>query len=431
MQLSLFTLSFFPIVNNQFLKKLKTAFYIARRYLISKKSVNVINIISGISVSGVTVGTFALVVILSVFNGLDFSIKSLYSRFDPDIKIVAAKGKSFEMKEGNFDAIKHLNGVVSLTPVIEEDAILMYGKRQYFATVKGVPSNYNEISGLDSSSITSGRFLLEENQVPYAVVGQGVKYYLSVGLTFTEPIQIYTLKKGTSGRPNIANIFNHSMIYASGIFQSQQDIDSKYILVPFSYAQELFQMDNRVSAVEIGLKKGVSADLVQSDISKTIGGNFVIKTQFQQHELFYKVMQSEKWAIFLILAFVLIIASFNVLGSLSMLIIDKKADIAILQSMGANQKLIRTIFLFEGWMISLIGAAFGVLLGVLICWVQVKYGILKIPGNDGSFIFSVYPVEVRISDLIAIFMLVTGIGFLAAWYPIRFISGKYLTTPTK
>ncbi len=410
---------------------MKTAFYIARRYLISKKSVNVINLISGISVAGVTVGTIALVVILSVFNGLDFSIKSLFSRFDPDIKIVAAKGKSFELTDGNFDEVKHLNGVVSLTPVIEDDAILMYGKHEYFATVKGVPTNYNEISGLDSSSITSGRFLLEENQVPFAVVGQGVAYYLSVGLTFIDPIQIFTLKKGTSGRPNLANIFNHNMIYASGIFQNQQEIDSKYILVPFSYAQELYQMGNQVSAVELGLKKGVSADLVQLEISRILGEKFVIKTQFQQHELFYKVMQSEKWVIFLILAFVLVIASFNMLGSLLLLIIDKKTDIAVLQSMGANQKLIRTIFLFEGWMISLAGATFGVFLGVLICWIQIKFGILKIPGNDGSFIFSVYPVEVRISDLIAIFVLVTGIGFLAAWYPIRFISGKYLTSPTK
>lgn len=410
---------------------MKTAFYIARRYLISKKSVNVINIISGISVAGVTVGTFALVVILSVFNGLDFSIKSLFSRFDPDVKIVAAKGKSFELTDGNFDAIKQLMGVVSVTPVIEEDAFLMYGNRQYFATIKGVPSNYNEISGLDSSSITSGRFMLEDNQVPFAVVGQGVAYYLSVGLTFTDPIHIYTLKKRTSGRPNLANTFNHSTIYASGIFQNQQEIDSKYILVPFGYAQELYQMGTQVSAVEIGLKEGVSEDLMKTDISRILGEKFVVKTQFEQHELFYKVMQSEKWAIFLILAFVLVIASFNVLGSLSMLIIDKKADIAILQSMGANQRLIRTIFLFEGWMISLAGAAFGLLLGVLICWIQIEFGILKIPGNDGSFIFSVYPVQIRTSDLLAIFLLVSCIGFLAAWYPIRFISEKYLTGPVK
>ena len=405
---------------------MKTAFYIARRYLISKKSVNVINIISGISVAGVTVGTFALVVILSVFNGLDFSIKSLFSAFDPDLKITAVKGKSFDLKEGNFTALEQLSGISNVTAVIEENALLRFGDRQYFATIKGVPANYNEISGLDSSSITSGRFILEAKQSPFAVVGQGVAYYLSVGLNFTDPIHIYTLKKGTSGRPTLANAFNHSTIYASGIFASQQEIDSKYVLVPFDFARELFQMDSKVSAVEIGLKPDVSAEDIQPEVSKILGGNFLVKTQNQQHELFYKVMQSEKWAIFVILAFVLIIASFNILGSLSMLIIDKKADIAILQSMGANQKLIRTIFLFEGWMISLAGAIFGLLSGILICWIQIQFEILKIPGNEGAFIFSAYPVQIRMGDLLAIFSLVPGIGFLAAWYPVRFISGKYL-----
>jgi lipoprotein-releasing system permease protein len=411
---------------------LKTAFYIARRYLISKKSVNVINIISGVSIAGVTVGTFALVVILSVFNGLDFSIKSLFSTFDPDIKITnTVKGKSFELNSINIESIKQIAGISTVTPIIEEDAFLMYGNRQYFATIKGVPANYNEISRLDTSSITSGRFLLEANNVPYALVGQGVAYYLSVGLSFTDPIHIYTLQKGSKGRPTLENTFNHSTIYASGIFQNQQEIDSKYVLVPIGFAKELFQMEDRVSAVEIGLTKGTSEDVVKDEIAHILGNQFAVKTQFEQHELFYRVMQSEKWAIFFILAFILVIASFNILGSLSMLIIDKKADIAILQSMGANQKLVRTIFLFEGWMISLAGCALGLILGVLICWIQMEFGILKIPGNDGSFIFSSYPVEIRFSDLVVIFLLVTGIGFLASWYPIRFISGKYLNGPVK
>jgi len=410
---------------------LKTAFYIARRYLISKKSVNVINIISGVSVAGVTVGTFALVVILSVFNGLDTTIKSLFSSFDPDIKISASIGKSFDLKEGNFDAIRQLPEVASVTPVIEEDALLRYGERQYFATVKGVPVEYFQTSGLDSSFITVGKFILEADQIPFAVVGQGVAYFLSVGLNFSDPIHIYTLKKGTSGRPSLQNAFIHSSIYASGIFSNQQEIDSKYILVPFAFAGELFQMNGRVSAVEIDLKEGVSDKDAKAEIESVLGKNFKVKTQFEQHELFYRVMETEKWAIFLILGFVLVIASFNILGSLSMLIIDKKADIAILKSMGANQKLIRTIFLFEGWMISLAGAVFGLILGILICWIQIEFGILKIPGNEGAFIFSSYPVEIRITDVMAVFLLVSGIGFLAAWYPIRFISGKYLSSPMK
>ena len=391
-----------------------------------------INIISGVSVAGVTVGTFALVVILSVFNGLEFSIKSLFSSFDPDIKITATEGKSFEMTEANFDAVQKLSGVSKITPVIEEDAMLGYGNdRLYFATIKGVPSNYNEISGLDSTCITSGEFLLEKNDIPFAVVGQGVAYYLSVGLNFTDAIHIYSVKKGISGRPNMSNALNHNTIYASGLFQSQQEIDSKFVLVPFWYAQELFQMENRVSAVECSLNPEVSQEAIKKEISGILGNKFSVKTQFEQHELFYKVMQSEKWAIFVILAFVLVIASFNILGSLSMLIIDKKADIAILQSMGANQKLVRTIFLFEGWMISLAGATFGLISGVLVCLAQIKFELLKIPGNSGSFIFSAYPVEIHLSDLLVIFLLVAGIGFLAAWYPIRFISGKYLNGPVK
>lgn len=403
---------------------MKTAFYIARRYLISKKSVNVINIISGISVAGVTVGTFALIVILSVFNGLETTIKSMFSSFDPDIKITATIGKSFELSEGNFNTIRQMPEVESVTPVIEEQAMLGYGDRLFFATIKGVPVDYEATAKLDSNFITSGEFILEADRVPYAVVGQGVAYYLSVGLNFLDAINIYTLKKGTRGRPDITNAFIHSTIYASGIFANQQEIDSKYVLVPFGFAAELFQMNDRVSAVEIGLKPGFPENEVKAEIASVLGEKFSVKTQFEQHELFYRVMESEKWAIFLILGFILIIASFNILGSLSMLIIDKKADIAILQSMGANQQLIRTIFLFEGWLISLSGAVFGLITGVLICWIQIEFGLLKIPGNEGAFIFSAYPVEIRITDLLAVFLLVSGIGFLAAWYPIRFISGN-------
>jgi len=410
---------------------LKTAFYIARRYLISKKSVNVINIISGISVAGVTVGTFALVVILSVFNGLEFSIKSLFSSFDPDIKITASVGKSFALEQSDFEAVSQIIEIQNVTPVIEENALLRYGDRQYFVTLKGVPTNYNEISHVDSTFITAGKFILESNQIPFAIVGQGVAYFLSVGMNFTEPVHVYAPKKGTSGRLNLSNSFKHTTIYASGIFQGQQEIDSRYVLVPFEFTRKLFEMGNNVNSVEVNLKPDASPELIKDKIAKILGDKFVVKTEDEQHELFYKVMQSEKWAIFLILAFVLVIASFNILGSLSMLIIDKKADISILRSMGANQKLIRSIFLFEGWMISLAGAVLGVFLGVFVCWIQMRYGILQIPGNDGAFIFSAYPVEIRGFDLINVFLLVSGIGFLAAWYPVRFISGKYLTDAEK
>ena len=407
---------------------MKTALYIAKRYLVSKKSVNVINIISGISVAGVTVGTFALVVILSIFNGLDTTIKGMFSSFDPEIRISASLGKSFDMKEANFETIQKIEGVEHIIPVIEEDAMLGYGDRQYFATVKGVPLDYPSVSRLDTTMITNGQFSLSSDNIPLAVVGKGVAYFLAVGLNFYDPIHVYTLKKGLRGRPNVNDAFIHSTIYASGIFESQQDIDSKYILGPFEFARELFQLGEKVSAVEIVLQPGYSDKEVKKEIASLLGERFTVKTQFEQHELFYKVMESERWAIFFILAFVLVIASFNILGSLSMLIIDKQSDIIILQSMGASQQLIRSIFLFEGWLISIIGALIGLVLGILFCWIQMEFGILKIPGNEGSFIVSSYPVEVRMSNLISVFLLVLGIGFMAAWYPIRFISGKYLSS---
>jgi lipoprotein-releasing system permease protein len=326
--------------------------------------------------------------------------------------------------------VRQLAEVESVTPVIEDDALLTYSDRQYFATIKGIPADYLTIAGMDSSFVTSGKFILESDGVPYAVVGMGVAYYLSVGLNFSEPIHVYAPKKGLKGQPNPANAFIHSTIYASGIFANQQEIDSKYVLVPFAFASELFKMEHKVSAVEVKLREGAAEQKVRAKISDILGNKFVAKTQYEQHEVFYKVMQSEKWAIFLILGFILVIASFNILGSLSMLIIDKKADIAILESMGANRKLIRTIFLFEGWMISIIGAIIGLILGVLICWSQIEFGWLKIP-NEGSFIFSSYPVEIRIGDLLSVFGLVTAIGFVAAWYPIRFISGNYLNPESK
>ncbi len=385
-----------------------------------------INIISGISVAGVSVGTLALVVILSVFNGFDSVVQSLFSVFDPQLKITVAQGKTFDPGEAGFVAIRQLPEVAGYTEVLEGEALLSYNEHQYFATVKGVPDNYLETTGLDSAYISEGEFRLRSSDIPLAVVGQGVANSLSISINYTEPLHIYTLKQGSKSRLTMATAFYHSRILPSGVFIIQPEIDSKYILVPFDYASELFQTGKRISAAEIKLKPGVSDKDAKKKVQAILGDRFVVKTRYEQHELQFKVMKSEKWAIFLILGFILIVASFNILGSLSMLIIDKKDDIAILQSMGANQKLIRTIFLFEGWLISIIGAIIGLILGVLICWLQIRFGLLRLPGAEGAFVISAYPVEIQIPDLFAVFFTVLAIGFLAAWYPIRFISGKYL-----
>ena len=406
---------------------MKLAFYIARRYLISKKSVNVINIISGVSIAGVCTGTLALVIVLSVMNGISQILSTNFSSFDPDLKITPIEGKSFLLTDGDFEAVKQLREVASFTETIEENALLFYNGREYPATVKGVPDNYNQIIGLDSTFITEGDFVLNSPPHRFAVVGQGIAWYLSVGISFTEPIKFYAPKKGKTSSLNLNNAFTQDYLFASGIYSVHQEIDSKYILVPFDFARDLFQMNDKVSSVEIELQKNADLKDVQRKISKLLGTGFLVKDQFEQHESIFKVMKSEKWYIILILGFILVIASFNILSSLSMLIIDKKQDVAILQSMGAETKLIRRIFMIEGWLISIIGAIAGIVLGVVIVWLQIHFELLKLPGSDGTYIMSAYPVQIQISDLIIVFLMVSGIGFLASWYPVRYISGKYLS----
>jgi lipoprotein-releasing system permease protein len=406
---------------------LKLAFYIARRYLVSKKSVNVINIISGVSVAGVCIGTLALVIVLSVMNGISLLIATNFSSFDPDLKITPAEGKSFLASDDRFDRVKQLPEVASFTETIEENALLVYNGREYPATVKGVPDDYDRTIGLDSAYVTEGDFVLNRPPHRFAVVGQGIAWYLSLGVTFTDPVKFYAPKKGKISRLNLNDAFNYDYLFASGVFSVHQEVDSKYILVPFGFARELFQMENRVSTIEVQLKETASLKKVQKQIETILGDDFEVKDQYAQHELIFKVMQSEKWYIVLILGFILVIASFNILSSLSMLIIDKKQDVAILQSMGAETKLIRRIFLFEGWLISLSGAVAGIILGMIVVWLQTELEFLKLPGADGTYIMSAYPVQLQIADLFIVFFLVAGIGFLASWYPVRYISGKYLS----
>ena len=406
---------------------MKLAFYIARRYLVSKKSVNVINIISGVSVAGVCTGTLALVIVLSVMNGISQIIATNFSSFDPDLKITPVEGKSFLMTDADFETVKKLPEVASFTETIEENALLYYNEREYPATVKGVPDRYNAIIGLDSVFITAGEFVLNRPPHQFAVIGQGISWYLSLGVTYTEPLRFYAPKQGKISRMNLNNAFTQDYLFVSGIFSIHQEVDSRYALVPFDFARELFQMGDRVSSVEIQLKEAADPKKTKAKIAGILGQNFQVKDQYEQHELIYKVMKSEKWYIVLILGFILVIASFNILSSLSMLIIDKKQDVAILQSMGAETRLIRQIFLFEGWLISIAGAVGGIVLGVFVAWLQSSFGLLKLPGSEGTYIMSVYPVQLQIADLFIVFFLVAGIGFLASWYPVRYISGKYLS----
>lgn len=398
--------------------------FIAKRYLVSKKKQNVINIISGISVAGIIVGTMALVIVLSVFNGFNSLIETFFSNFDPDIKITSRQGKMFTTDDERFEQLKQLPDVIHYAEIIEEVALLKYNQQQYVAVVKGVPDNFSRYTNIDTL-IVDGDFLLDDNGISYAVVGQGVAYNLGIGLTFVDPIRLFVPQKGRPTAVNPARALNYDYIYPSGVFSVLEEIDSKYIIVPFNFAAGLFESNNHISAIELGLNPDANAKKVQNEIESILGESFHVKNKYQQHDLIYKTMESEKWAAYLILVFILVVASFNMLGSLSMLIIDKKEDLFTLRSMGANSKLIRRIFLFEGWMISFFGAIIGAILGILICWAQIEFELIGLPGA-GSFIISAYPVKIIFSDILVILGIVFFIGFIASWYPVRFISQRYL-----
>ena len=405
------------------------SFYIAKRYLFSKKRTNLINIISAISVVGMAIGAMGLIIGLSGFNGFDALIKSLFSSFDPDLKITLAEGKRFDAGSREFDAVRRMKDVVYFAEVIEENALLRYENRQVLATIKGVSDNYSQMTGLDTMMV-EGEFKLKQKEIPFAVLGQGVAYYLSVGLAVNNPINIYVPQKGRKSSSSLEGGFNEGLINPSGIFSVQQELDSKYIIVPLSFAREIFEMPDQVNSVELKLTEGASAKEVQKQIATQLGSRFVVKNRYQQHDYLYKTMQGEKYAVYLILILILIIASFNIVGSLTMLIIDKKDDIGILKSMGADKILIRNIFLFEGWSVSILGAIIGTIAGLALCQAQIAFGLVKLQGDGGSFIIDAYPMKIMPLDILLIFCSVALIGFVAAWFPVKHISGKFLEEDT-
>lgn len=402
------------------------SFYIAKRYLLSKKTQNVINIISGISVVGVSVGTMALIAVLSVFNGFDDLIRSMFNAFDPDLKIEAAHGKTFSPDDEKIKKAIRQNGVAYYAEVIEDNALVRHKDRQHVAKIKGVSEHFTKVCGIDSMMVR-GVFVLKDKGGDYAVLGGGVAYHLSATPGITEPLNIYAPRRDMSVA-EMGNAFNVKQIYPSGIFAIQQEFDMKYVIVPINFARELFDYPEEISSLDIKLQKGGNIDKIQAEMGNALGPGFTIKNRFQQNELLFKVMNSEKFAIFVILTFILFIASFNILGSLTMLIIDKKQDIGILKSLGADKITIRNIFLFEGWAISVIGAVAGLALGFLICFLQQEFGFIKLGSGGGSFIIDAYPVKMQIVDFIIVFFTVLLIGFFAAWYPVKFMSKKYLVS---
>jgi lipoprotein-releasing system permease protein len=405
------------------LRGLSFSFRIARRYLFSKKSHNAINIISGISAGGVAIGTMALVCVLSVFNGFEGLITNMFSAFDPDLKITVAHGKTFDINTKEFRDLRKLNTVAFFTQVVEENALLRYKNKQMPGTIKGVSDEFERMTLIDSI-MYDGSFILYDGAFNRSIPGLGVASILGVGAHFIDPLVIYAPKRSSKInllRPETS--FNQMATFVSGIFAVKQaQYDEHYVLVPIAFARDLFEYDkNTVSSVELKLKSGISPDEAQKQIQTLLGDKFKVKNRYEQQENFFRIMKIEKWITYLILCFILLIASFNIIGSLSMLIIDKSADIQTLRNLGADNQLIKRVFLFEGWMISLVGAMVGIGLGGVICLLQEHFGLLKL--GDG-YVVNAYPVITNMMDILLVFVTVIIMGFLAAYYPVRYIRAK-------
>ena len=402
---------------------LSFSFRIARRYLFSKKSHNAINIISGISAGGVAVGTIALVCVLSVFNGFESLISNMFSAFDPDLKITLTHGKTFDVNSKEFSELRKMKSVAVFTEVIEENALLRFRDKQMPATIKGVSDDFERMTRIDSI-MYDGKFILYDGAFQRAVAGVGVAGTLGLGAHFIDPLYIYAPRRTSKInllRPE--NSFNQIGTFVSGIFSVKQlQYDDHYVLVSISLARDLFEYPKTtVSAVELKLANGSDQVNVQKQIKTLLGEKFQVKNRYEQQESFFKIMKIEKWITYLILCFILLIASFNIIGSLSMLIIDKKADILTLRNLGADNQLIKRIFLFEGWLISGVGALVGIGLGALLCLLQQYFGLLRL---GTGYVVDAYPVVTNVIDIFLVFGTVLIMGFLAAYYPVRYIRTK-------
>lgn len=390
--------------------------FISRRYLFSKNNKNAINIISGISIVGFAVGSFALVVVLSVFNGFEDLVISLYNTFDPDIKITPAQGKVFNPDTTKYAELRNIDGVLHITEVLEENAVLKYDDKQTIATVKGVSKGFESYSGLDTM-ILEGDMVLTENGNNFAVLGYGIARFLSINVdNYFAQIAIYTPKRGNTTTFDLDNAMVKKFIAPSGIFSVEDNINDKYVIVPLEFARQLLEYDREISSFEILLSPSADSKKVQRQIQELLGDNYEVKNRYQLQEVLYRVFNTERWATYFILTFILLVAAFNVIGSLTMLVIDKKGDISVLKSMGAPNALIRRIFFKEGIIIALIGALVGIALGILVCWLQQTYGFIKL-GGAGTFVVNNYPVKMKVFDIVLVFFTTLFLGAVTSLYP--------------
>ena len=393
-------------------------FFIAKRYFSTKKNSNFVHIISWVSLVGVAIGTAALILVLSVFNGFEDLILSMYNSFDPHLKITATHGKVFNPNNVEFSDDR----IASKTFVLEEKGLLKYQEKEFIATVKGVSKQYRAQTTFDSL-LVAGNYIDDYENNNVAVVGNGVAYYLSMGIgTMFEQLQVFVPNRNTKTLLNPATAFKQGSVLPVGVFSVQAEIDEQYIITPLPFIQQLASRDNLVSAVEIILTDSEKMLEVQQILKQQLGDGFVVKNRLEQQEFLYKILNTEKLAVFLILAFIMIIATFNIVGALSMLMLDKKKDISTLKSLGATQNAVQKIFFNKSMLTIIAGTVLGFFVGLSIAYLQQTFGFISMGG--GSFVVNAYPVAIKFADILLVSSTVFVIGLVASWYPAKLLSKK-------
>lgn len=404
-------------------------FYIARRYLFSKKSTHVINIISGISVIGVAVATMALVVTLSVFNGFHDLVASLLTSFDPQIEVVPAKGKTAPADDPILTKIRNLPQVDVATESVEDQALAIYKGKQAMVKVKGVEDNFSELSHINDILYGDGEFSLHAANLQFGVVGIRLAEDMGMTADWDGQLKIYAPKReGQLDMMNPTEGFVEDSLISPGVVFSvkQARYDRDYVLTSIAFARNLFGQQGMLSQLEIRLKPDSNLDAVKAEMQEIAGDKYRVLDRMEQQADTFKIMKIEKFIAYIFLTFILAVACFNIIGSLSMLIIDKKNDVVTLRNMGASDKQIVRIFLFEGRMISAIGAVLGILIGLLLCWLQQVYGLVSLGSSSGSFIVDAYPVSVHPEDIVLVFITVLAVGFISVWYPVRYFAKRLI-----
>ena len=404
-------------------------FLIARRYLFSKKSTHAINVISGISVVGVAIATMALVVTLSVFNGFHDLVASFFTSFDPQLKITPVEGKSVAADDPVLTQIRQLPQIEVATECVEDQALAIYKSRQMMVMIKGVDDNFDQLTHIKEILIGDGDFCLHAADMDYGIPGIRLAEQLATGYSYDQPLHIYAPRReGQFDLTNPTEAFEEDDLYSPGVLFNvrQAKYDKNYIITSIAFARRLFDQQGMLTSLELRLKPGSNFERTKSEIKQLCGDRFTVKDRFEQQDDTFKIMKIEKFIAYIFLTFILMVACFNIIGSLSMLIIDKKDDVVTLRNLGANDKQITRIFLFEGRMISAIGAVIGIIIGLLLCWLQQRFGLVALGSSSGSFVINAYPVSVHPEDIVLIFITVLVVGFLSVWYPVRYFAKRLL-----